>query len=296
MRVAILSRERSTHPGGDLIHIDAVTRELSMMGVERVYFDGCRGGKGLPPGELEGFDLIHQYHINVSWVRECVQSGIRSGLPMVVTCVFYPSGNLGVSWEETKEWLWSMDGVLVYSAKEEKLIRERCGYTGAIDYVYPGVSPTFFGPDDVAGRHGVLTVEAREGAKNTKSVEEACAKLDLFYWKVTGIPHAKLPDIYRKARVYVLPSNPEAWGHTVLESLAAGCRSIITEVSGAVEWLPGLVTVDPASNVATMVSLIKWAYETKQWDYRPNQAARRMTWRKCAEKTLNVYRRVVKGR
>ena len=50
--------------------------------------------------------------------------------------------------------------------------------------------------------------------------------------------------------------------------------------------------VDPTDEIH-LEHLIKWALSSPEWDYRPNSAARCLTWAWVAEKLEGVYREVL---
>lgn len=76
------------------------------------------------------------------------------------------------------------------------------------------------------------------------ALEELVAKRDL-----TGsvflpgkLPHSSLPDVYRSADVFVLPSFSEPWGLVLMEALACGVASVFANIGGPPCYVPnGLI-------------------------------------------------------
>lgn len=284
MRVAVLNRGRDAFPGGDLVHIDSLTEAMKPLGVDRVY---------QPSETLTGeFDLFHIHHVNLSWCRMNFEAIKRfPKIPYIVTTIFYPTENLGVSYREIREWLDGAAAVVAYSQREEREIRERTLFSGQVDAVPPGVGKEFLhnAHDGWSqSRSGVLTVAARSGDKNCNLVEDCCRNLGLPYKQAIGVPRSELPQWYREARVFVNASGHESFGLTILEALASDCRVLATKHSWGLEWLPGIMSIDPQDE-RSLERAIEYAYKTENWWYLPNLRARFMSWELEADRMLKVY-------
>ena len=109
MNIAILNREPSAFPGGDLIAIDELLHALTELGICAVYLHGDWTSE-----DLKRFDVIHIFHCNFSWSRSNFAKTWASGVPYVVTPIFYPEKNYGMSPEQINEALrldatWSVE-------------------------------------------------------------------------------------------------------------------------------------------------------------------------------------------
>ncbi len=139
----------------------------------------------------------------------------------------------------------------------------------------------------------VLTVSARgESDKNVGLVKRICERLNRSFTLATGLSREYLADAYKHHRVFVNASGSERMSLTIGEALCAGCRVLATDQNWGNEHYTGLVTFDP-NDETRLEMLIKWALTSEHWDYRPNSAARCITWGWVAGKLEEVYREVV---
>jgi glycosyltransferase involved in cell wall biosynthesis len=127
----------------------------------------------------------------------------------------------------------------------------------------------------------------------------------------TNVSDVELPLLYRRARVFVLPSVHETCygrhvkisellGLTVLEAMASGTPVICSRVGGVPEIVADGVTgflVEPG-NVAELQEHISLLLADNALADRMGRAAResvleRFTWEKCAERCLESYGELV---
>lgn len=291
MKVAVLNRDPAAFPGGDLIHIAEMTKALGEMGVERTY-----APEGWNAKWLQQFDLVHLYHINFGWCRQNFNGVWESGKPYIITCVFYPTENLGVDAATMREALRRAAAVVCYSLWETAELRQTTGYAGVVDVIPPGASQRFHATNvDQRGRgKGVLAVAARGGDKNVDIVKKVCKEYGYPYTLAKGIDHADLPEVYEAHRVFINASGSERMGLTIIEALASGCRVLATKYSRGLEWFPGIVKVDPF-DLADLRAKLKLAYTNGDWDYTPNVLARILTWELLASQYKRLYEEVLSG-
>ncbi len=113
------------------------------------------------------------------------------------------------------------------------------------------------------------------------------------------VEHRKLPEIYRKSSLFVLPSLSESLSNSLLEALACGLPVVATKVGGN----PELVTkqngilVPPADSQVLAWAIIKLLQNQKLKD-KMSQAnlneAQKYSWQKTAREYLALYEKMVK--
>lgn len=108
------------------------------------------------------------------------------------------------------------------------------------------------------------------------------------------VPTAALPKLYRDATAVVSTSLLEGFGLTALEGLASGVPVVATSGSAVEEIAQGVVHLAPAQDVASYAEAIRLALAPDPERRRRGlELARRFTWRRTAELTLDAYRDVV---
>ena len=290
MRVAILNRDRAWWPGGDLVEIDNRIAALAKLGVECVY----------EPLDLTGFDVVHVFHSNFDWSLANMERAWAYNIPYVVTPIFYPNhkGTKGHgSAERIAEDLREAAAVMPFSRREAEEIARELGalLVREVDIIPNGTSPDFHAEDGFS-RSGVCTVVARtpDVIKNSGLIKDACALAGLPYEQICGIAPAEMPAAYRRFKVFVSASKGERMSLVVGEALCSGCRVLSTIENRGNEWYPGLQTINPAMTPKALSALLSVAYRSEEWDWRPNEAARELTWDRCAAATLKVYEKAIK--
>jgi hypothetical protein len=286
MRVGFLNRDPSCHPGGDLIMIEEMRRALGKIGV----------ASGLIYGEwdartLEAYDLIAIYHVNFTWSRANFCGVWNVGKPFVVVPIFYPTGDLGMSFGEIRAWLEKAKAVCPLSLGEANEIRRMTGFDGF--HIIPHGTDARFHAGDANGERGyVMTANAR-GDKGEHVVEKVCHELRIPYHYVRNVPHRNLHPHYQRAKVFVHSSPDDRMSLTVGESLCAGCRVISSVYDRGNEWFDGLATFDPHDERSLREWLVP-AWHDGSWNYQPNAIAREMTWAKAAIRMKAVYQEALK--
>ena len=115
------------------------------------------------------------------------------------------------------------------------------------------------------------------------------------------VPDDDLPELYRNARCFALPSLYEGFGLPVLEAMAAGTQVVVSNTSSLPEVAGKAgIYVDPL-DVDSIASGLKTALDehgTKQWKDRillGQKLAKQFTWENAAKKTLEILTEVGKG-
>lgn len=296
MRIAFLNRGRDVYPGGDVIALDATMNALRKRGVECIEtgwdVDRLRG---------ESFDLAHIFHCNFSWSWGNFEAvALKAKLPYVLTPIYYPGLLAGISRSQITELLTTAKYILPFSRLEQDEIRADWFPTRNSKWeIIPNGTGLEFHysklEEPLVGRHGVLCVAARHGDKNVDLVAGLCAELGFEFRCATDIEHSKLPAIYKRYRVFVNASGSERMSLTVGEALCAGCRVLSSQGNRGNEHYPGLVTFQTMGegHRRTLKTLIKEAYMRADWDWRPNEAARKLTWDAVAVDLESVYKVVL---
>jgi teichuronic acid biosynthesis glycosyltransferase TuaC len=147
-------------------------------------------------------------------------------------------------------------------------------------------------------RKDALLYVAGQGPMRARLEAQAAALGIADRVKLLGpVPNAALPEWYRAADVFLLPTAREGWPNVVTEAQACGLPAVATRVSG----LPDIVTdsslgllVDDRG-VAAFRATMDAALATR-WDRaRIAQAGRARTWEKVSEELLGVFTEAVGG-
>lgn len=102
--------------------------------------------------------------------------------------------------------------------------------------------------------------------------------------------------IYSAADLYVMPSTSEPFGITALEAMSAGTPVIISRTSGVGETVKGALLVDfwDINGMAQkMLSVLKYPALGNSLSNAGKEDARKMSWEKTAQNTIEVYNEVL---
>lgn len=295
MKIAILNRDRTAHPGGDIIAIDCTIEALRDIGIDAVYIADPWDTTTLLP-----FDLVHVYHVNFNWSRDNFIKIWESGKPYVITPVFYPDPNLGMEPPEISQACRLAEMLLPFSSREAVELTRWLSYSTPVRIVPNGTLRAFRyrnadNPEmGVPEREGVLTVAAREGDKKAGVVRAACKIADIPYFHATGIAHGDMPAVYRTYRLFVNASESERMSLTTGEALCSGCRVLDTRANWGNEHYRNLATFDPLRSVEELAEIIGMAYHQRDWCYDPNDDARALTWSAVAHAYSEAYQEALR--
>lgn len=117
-----------------------------------------------------------------------------------------------------------------------------------------------------------------------------------------AVPHDKMPTVYRRADLVVIPSLVEAVSLSALEAMACGIPVLATSVGGLPEVVKDgctgiLVPPEDAEAIADAVWKVyvhrEWASTLAMNAYE--MVAREYTWANIAQRTMNFYAKVLKA-
>ena len=149
-----------------------------------------------------------------------------------------------------------------------------------------------------SGRDIPLVLGGRFGWDSNRLIEEVRAFGMQERVLFTGyIPREDLPIVYNLASLFVYPTRYEGFGLPVLEALACGTPTItsavasLPEIAGdAVAWTP---PGDEQALAQTMAALLADSGWRQQLAAKGPEQAAQFTWKRTAQLTLQVYRRVL---
>ncbi len=107
-----------------------------------------------------------------------------------------------------------------------------------------------------------------------------------------------LARLYRMADLYVMPSVSEPFGITSLEALANGTPILVSRQSGVAEMVSHCLKVDfwDTDQIANKImAVVKYPALRESLHYNGATEVRNFTWKKSAQKCMNVYNRVLRA-
>ena len=117
--------------------------------------------------------------------------------------------------------------------------------------------------------------------------------------RVLGVVrHGQLPEIYRSASVFVLPSTNEASSNAMLEAMASGLPAIATE-TGTAELMDdsGLVIDTPSEEqiFQAAATYLEDSELLRRHGINARRIAEALSWDRVAAEYLDIYRQVTSG-
>lgn len=116
------------------------------------------------------------------------------------------------------------------------------------------------------------------------------------------VPDKELPSWYRAADAFVFPSLKEGWGLAVLEAMAAGLPTVVSDIPVFREYLThddGALLVDleePRSLAETLLRIVRDPELRARLTASAPAVAARFTWDESARSHAALYRRILEGR
>lgn len=118
------------------------------------------------------------------------------------------------------------------------------------------------------------------------------------FLKLGFISNEELVHLYNLARLYVHPSIAEGFGLPPLEAMACGCPTVISDISSLKEIMaPKSIRINPfkIESIATGIKkVLKFDAKTRQNVVADGlKHAGKFSWEKCAQETIQVYKKYV---
>ena len=110
-----------------------------------------------------------------------------------------------------------------------------------------------------------------------------------------ALPHEKLPDLYRQAKVHAMPSWYETTGLSSLEAAAAGCQVVTTARGHAREYFGQLASYCDPADERSIAAAVEHALSSPAPEALRNHVLRHFTWEEAARATLRAYHAVLDG-
>ena len=136
--------------------------------------------------------------------------------------------------------------------------------------------------------------------RNLKRVKEAAKKYTLVIAGETipWIPYEELPLLYACAKVLLYPSFYEGFGLPILEAMACGTPVITSNVSSMPEVGGEVVEYVNPESVIDIENKLKMVMEDnkkrEKMIKKGFEQAKNFSWKKCAEETAEVYKKLIK--
>lgn len=145
----------------------------------------------------------------------------------------------------------------------------------------------------------ILVIGGIGKRKNLVRVKEAAGDFNLVitHETIPSVPYEELPLLYASATVLVYPSLYEGFGLPILEAMSVGTPVITSDVSSMPEvGGEAVLYVDP-ENVEQIRSAIGALMTDKKLSVNLSKKglgqAKKFSWKRCAEQTADVYRKVI---
>lgn len=128
-----------------------------------------------------------------------------------------------------------------------------------------------------------------------ESVSAAAGLADIVHFRGNA-SRDELPDIYRDADLFVLPSLAEGMPNVVLEAIASGLPVITTDTGGSFELVVagenGFVVPkgDPEALAGRLTFFLKHPDACRSFGEKSREHARKFSWAVVAERTEDLYR------
>lgn len=110
------------------------------------------------------------------------------------------------------------------------------------------------------------------------------------------LPHEQLPELYRSAKVHVLPSWFETTGLVSLEAALAGCRIVTTDRGYVDDYFAGLAWFCNPANASSIRHAVQSALAAEVTPPLGQHVLDNFTWDHAGRATLDAYEALLEGR
>ena len=233
------------------------------------------------------------------------------------------SGQSGVGWDDRNN-LWCFPDVFVALSAYAKDWAKRVNPFVRVEYIPNGVDLQRFKVGKSKTKRGVkqvlavgafvadkrleLAIDAvshLEGVKlkiaggsgdlRDKILDYGLRKLGKGRFELISVPYHKMPEVYRGADVFTLPSkSSEAFGNVLVEAMACGLPVVATDdpIRREIVGEAGIL-VDPTDVDSYSIALREAL--SRDWDSLPRRQAERFSWDVVADKYIDLLSSLYKG-
>lgn len=141
-----------------------------------------------------------------------------------------------------------------------------------------------------------LVIAGGGGDKKQEIMDYGLKILGSNRFKVISVPYEEMPEVYRNADVFTLPSKPtEAFGNVLIEAMASGLPVVATDdpIRHEIVGDAGLF-VDPSDKDVYASALDKAL--NKDWGDIPRNQAEKFSWDKIAKNYEELFRRLINNK
>ena len=306
MRIAILNKYQNKVRRGAETYVYELSRRLSKNHEVDVIAD------------INYFDLFRKKYDVIIPTNGRWQVVITRKITWLTGSKMIVSGQSGMGWDDRINLYSFPDAFIALSSKALDWAKKANPFISSV-YISNGVDLNRFRNNDLRFKNGtktILAVGAFTEQKRLNLAIDAVARLDdtklviaggggdkkqeiIDYglkilgkdrFKLMSVPFEKMPEIYRAADVFTLPSRPtESFGNVLVEAMATNLPVVATEdpIRREIVGEAGIF-VDPADVIA-YADVLKNALNSK-WGDKPRKQAEKFSWDKIAKKYEKLFR------
>lgn len=306
MKVLMVNRPSKDWVGGDAIKLEAITKELRLLGIEVDILELQTLGMDEWYG-VENYDIVHTWNFSMLWSKYAVWLAVRKK-KKIVSSMIYHDTDIYIPYNLQQVMMDSMDACIYETENEIERVKRHLKPINS--FVIPnGVDSWWFEPDDtnVPLKDYVLTVGRIEPNKGQLATAQACRDLGLQYVCIGEVvdkeyannclaqgailypakKREKLKAWYKNCKVYAQVSKSETWGMAVDE---AGTQGVPIVVSTGFERqdIPDAVYCDYNSS-DLIAKAIQSATKSKNFQAQ----LKKNTWKKHAKEIIKIYKQII---
>ena len=310
MRIAILNKYQNKVRRGAETYVYELSRRLSKNHEVDVIAD------------INYFDLFRKKYDVIIPTNGRWQVVITRKITWLTGSKMIVSGQSGMGWDDRINLYSFPDAFIALSSKALDWARKANPFISSV-YISNGVDLNRFRNNDLRFKNGtktILAVGAFTEQKRLNLAIDAVARLDdtklviaggggdkkqeiIDYglkilgkdrFKLMSVPFEKMPEIYRAADVFTLPSRPtESFGNVLVEAMATNLPVVATEdpIRREIVGEAGIF-VDPADVIA-YADVLKNALNSK-WGDKPRKQAEKFSWDEIAKKYEELFKKIIK--
>lgn len=148
--------------------------------------------------------------------------------------------------------------------------------------------------------HWPLIISGYQGWRSDL-IHERIAVAERQGWaRYIGFTAAKdLPYLFAGAHLFAFPSLYEGFGLPVLEAMASGIPTVCSNAASLPEIVDGVALMSSPEDIFALTENLARGIEDDDWRLSSRNAglcrAQSFSWRRCAEETLEVYKKVIES-